>query len=167
MNTILRITALALLVATSRVGYTQQQSSSNGEFTRGRAHGPVRVAIVAADGLNGSKTEVVRRASQSPREVVLVAADASEGDLADALKLLAALRHQYGDSLTRDLRAKVSSSARPPSWNASESRSWMLAQLARLQGAKAFRVNGIGTARTIWITLPEAYGRVVHSDSAR
>ena len=127
---------------------------------------PMRVALVLRDGRQAS-TEVVRRAKRGPKNVVLVGKDASAEDLAAALRLMSALRMQYGDELLHDIRAHVQTSARSPEWAASNYRLWLIEQLNRLKAAPRRPVGDLGVAQAVLITLPARTATITYQSKGK
>jgi hypothetical protein len=117
--------------------------------------GAVRVTLVAGPSPSrGGRTEVVRRAQRSPTNIVIVDRNATADDLAGALALLNALRTQYGDALTNDLRARPDVVRYGPRWEGSTYRSWLVTQLVRLRQAPQTDLDDLGSVRAVQITLP-------------
>ena len=121
--------------------------------------GPIRVALVLRQGTSDS-TEALRRARRQPENVVLLGQSASAEDLAAVLRAMSALRIQYGDKLTHDVRSRVQSSTLSAEWAESEYRRWLIAQLARLRAAPVRKIGDLGFAQVVYITLPERSARV-------
>lgn len=117
--------------------------------------GDVRVALVAgATPTRGGTVEVVRRANRSPQNVVIVDRKATAEDLAGAIVMLNELRVAHGDKLTMDFRASAQSVRPGPTWQSSDYRAWLTAQLARLRAAPATQFADMGIVRAVHITLP-------------
>ncbi len=117
--------------------------------------GAVRVTLVTGPSPSrGGRTEVVRRAQRSPMNIVIVDRNATADDLAGALALLNALRAQYGDALSSDLRARPDVVRHGPRWEGSAYRAWLVEQLARLRKAPDVSLDDLGTVKTVQITLP-------------
>jgi hypothetical protein len=128
--------------------------------------GPIRVALVLSEGTTTS-TEVLRHAKRGPKNVVLVKQDATAEDLAAALRLMSALRIQYGDLLAHDVRARVQSSTLSPEWAQSEYRLWLIQQLERLRASPRRKVGDLGTARAVLITLPARKATITFNSSPK
>jgi hypothetical protein len=114
----------------------------------------------------GGRTEVVRRAQRAPRDLVIVDRNATAEDLAAALAVINALRTQFGDSLTSDLRARPDVVRPGKTWDKSSYHSWLIQQLVRLRTAEPVDVADFGTVRAVQITLPAPRG-VITSDGGR
>lgn len=159
MNTNRIGAAVFLVVVLSAAGEAQRPEDAR---RPGKRSQPARVALVtSAVSLGDAHVRVLRRNSMRPHEVVIVDAQASARDLASGLQLLAMLRAEFGDSLTRDMRATPTSFDPPTDWRGSPYERWMDQQLIRLRAARQYRVAGIGTAKAVTITLPAARGRIV------
>lgn len=102
----------------------------------------------------GGQVEVVRRVQRTPRNLVLVDRNATAEDLAGALAMITALRAQYGDTLTTDVRARPETVRPGPNWQRSAYRTWLVAQLVRLRAAPEGRVSDLGIVKAVQITLP-------------
>lgn len=151
----------ALVVAAACCLHGESTYAQAREDKRPRATGPTRVALVAVDSLiGGNPVRVERRIHVRPQDVILVTPSATARDLAAALHVLDGLRHQYGDSLDSSLQASPGNYSPSPTWENSPYQQWMDAQLTRLRGARVFRVQGLGTHRATWITVPAPKGRV-------
>lgn len=122
---------------------------------------PARVALVAVNSLpDGQRVRVIRRPHAKPQDIILVAPAAASLDLAAALHVYNGLRFQYGDSLRMALEASPGGYVPSPNWSDSPYQSWINAQLSRLRSARVFRVQGVGTNRAVWITLPAPSGQL-------
>ena len=129
--------------------------------------GAIRVTLIAgASPSRGGRTEVVRRAQRAPRDVVIVDKNATAEDLAAAFAMINALRTQFGDSLTSDLRARPDVVRPGKKWDRSDYHSWLIEQLARLRSAKPADFLEFGTVRAVQITLPAPRGAIT-SDGGR
>lgn len=129
--------------------------------------GAIRVTLIAgAAPSKGGRTEVVRRAHRAPRDVVIVDKNATAEDLAAAFAMINALRTQFGDSLTDDLRARPDVVRPGRKWDKSEYHTWLIEQLVRLRTAKLAVVADFGTVRTVQVTLPAPRG-VITSGGGR
>jgi hypothetical protein len=123
--------------------------------------GAIPVTLVAGPSPSkGGRTEVVRRAQRAPRDVVIVGTNATAEDLAGALAMINALRTQFGDSLTTDLRARAEVVRPGKTWDKSSYHSWLIQQLVRLRSAKPVDVADFGTVRAVQITLPAPRGTI-------
>src|SRR5262245_43440144 len=130
--------------------------------------GPARVTLVASANVShGKRTEVVRRAQRSPQNVVLVDVNATAEDLAGALAMVQALRFQFGDSLTADVRARPEAVRHSPTWQQSEYRKWLVQQLVRLRQARPSQVSDLGVVSAVQITLPFTGGTITSMGPAR
>lgn len=146
---------LAMLALTSIVGAQPSQL------------GAIRVTLVAGPSPSkGGRAEVVRRAQRAPRDVVIVDRNATAEDLAAALAMINALRTQFGDSLTTDLRARPDVVRPGKKWDKSGYQSWLIEQLVRLRTAKPAEFADLGIVRAVQITLPPPKGAIT-SDSER
>jgi hypothetical protein len=117
--------------------------------------GAARVTLVAGPAPSrGGRTEVLRRAERSPKNIVIVDRNATADDLAGALALINALRLQYGDALTSDLRARPDVVRNGPRWEESAYRAWLVQQLMRLRKAAETSLDELGTVKAVQITLP-------------
>ena len=133
-------------------------TSSRGQPPRSR-DSSTRVIIMATDSsLGTSHALVLRRAELNPREVILLDSAAGPINLAAAMRLLTALRAQWGDSLSADWRMSPGFYAPAPDYPGSPYEQWLKDQLKRLAEARRFAVAGLGTGRVIVITLPAGRG---------
>ena len=114
----------------------------------------------------GGRAEVVRRAQRAPRDVVIVDKNATAEDLAAALVMINALRTQFGDALTTDLRARPDVVRPGKTWDKSSYHSWLIEQLVRLRTTKPADFADFGTVRAVQITLPAPRGAIT-SDAGR
>jgi hypothetical protein len=118
-----------------------------------------RVVIMASDSALGTTHALVlRRAALNPREVILLDSAAGPLNLAASMRLLTALRAQWGDSLTTDWRVSPGFYAPARDYPGSPYEQWLNDQLKRLAGAKRYSVAGLGSGRVIVITLPAGHG---------
>jgi hypothetical protein len=123
--------------------------------------GAIPVTLVAGPSPSrGGRTEVVRRAQRAPRDVVIVDMNATAEDLAGALAMINALRTQFGDNLTTDLRARPDVVRPGKTWDKSSYHSWLIQQLVRLRSAKPVDVADVGTVRAVQIPLPAPRGAI-------
>jgi hypothetical protein len=129
--------------------------------------GPIRVTLVAGPSPSkGGRAEVVRRAQRAPRDVVIVDRNATAEDLAAALAMINALRAQFGDNLTTDIRARPDVVRPGKKWDKSDYHSWLIEQLVRLRTANPAVLADLGTVRAVHITLPAPQGAIT-SDGGR
>lgn len=129
--------------------------------------GPIRVTLVAGPSPSkGGRVEVVRRAQRTPRDLVIVDRNATAVDLAAALATLNALRSNYGDSATTDLRARPEVVRPGKKWDKSEYHAWLTEQLVRLRTTKPASFADLGVVSAVQITLPAPQG-VLTSDAGR
>lgn len=125
------------------------------------ATGVARVTLVAgATPSRGGRTEVVRHVNRDPRNMIIVDRNATADDLAAAIALMNALRKQFGDSLTSDLRARPASFRAGAEWQNSPYRQWLIDQLARLRRASEVPLSNLGVVRAVDITLPSPTGTI-------
>ena len=130
--------------------------------------GAAHVTLVAGTAPSrGGRTEVVRRAQRTPQNLVLVDRNATAEDLAAALATITALRTQYGDALTSDIRARPETVRRGPNWQRSAYRTWLIEQLVRLRSASPKNVSDLGVVQAVQITLPAPSGVVGVSPGGR
>jgi hypothetical protein len=130
--------------------------------------GAARVTLVAGPAPSrGGRTEVVRRAQRTPQNLVLVDRNATAEDLAAALGMITALRAQYGDALTSDIRARPETVRPGPNWQRSAYRTWLIELLARLRTAPPGSVSDLGIVKAVQITLPAPSGVASESPGGR
>jgi len=147
---------MALLALTSVAGAQPSQM------------GAIRVTLVAGPSPSkGGRTEVVRRAQRTPRDVVIVDKNATAVDLAAALAMINALRSQYGDSLTTDLRASPEVVRPGRKFDKSPYHLWLIDQLVRLRTAKTAELSDLGAVKAVQITLPAPAGAIITEGSRK
>lgn len=159
-NVVLASAGLALSLG-SDVCSAQAQATSKAKVS-------TRVALVAVGSLpDGKRVKVARRVHVKPQDVILVTPSARSMDLAGALHVLDGMRFVYGDTLARGMEASPENYLPSRQWNNSPYQQWIESQLARLRSARLYRVEGVGTSRAVWITVPAPRGRLGSSSEVR
>ena len=146
MQTLLRNLLIATLLCGIPIPATAQLSMPTGTM---------RVTLVA--GLSpskGGRTEVARRAQLAPKNIVIVDLNATADDLAAALATLRAMRAQFGDTSSSDLRARPETIRLGPAFKDGPYRKWLQEQLLRLRRAPVTDVADLGRVQAVQITLP-------------
>jgi len=146
MLSLLRSLLIAVVLSAIAMPATAQLSTPTGTM---------RVTLVA--GLSpskGGRTEVVRRAKLAPKNVVIVDLNATADDLAAALATLRAMRVQFGDTSSGDLRARPETVRLGPAFKDGAYRKWLHEQLLRLRRASVTEVADLGRVQAVQITLP-------------
>ena len=117
--------------------------------------GAIRVTLVAGvSPAKGGRTEVVRRTRLAPQNIVIVDLNATADDLAAALATIGAMRAQFGDSSTADLRARPETVRLGPAFKDGPYRKWLHEQLLRLRRTPVADFADLGRVQYVHITLP-------------
>ena len=115
----------------------------------------MRVTLVAGVAPSkGGRTEVVRRAQRAPQNIVIVDLNATADDLAAALATIRALRAQFGDTPSADLRARPETIRLGVAFKDGAYRKWLHEQLLRLRRAPVTDLADLGRVQSVHITVP-------------
>lgn len=159
MRKVLSVVSAIVLIATAARSLYGQAAP---------ATGTARVTLVSAPTLvTGAPTLVRRHPGRTIKNVITVDPAATAEDLAYAIGMMNALRAQYGETMTFDVRATSTRTRLGNNWSRSEYRTWLVQQLARLRQAQARQLPDLGRVQAVHISLPAPTGRVVTPRSSR